>query len=176
MSDLSRLSRLSGTLHGLSAALCIALPVVVGITVLRGLADPSRLAEAYPDLAAGMTVGRTQALIVALIAVAAVGPMVMALRAMAGLFARYRAGEVLSEANAARILSAGRWLIAVAVTGVLVPTLQILVLTWQGPQRSLRIGLDGDTLGFLMAAGFLTVIGWAMREAARVKAENEAFV
>ena len=28
----------------------------------------------------------------------------------------------------------------------------------------------------LMAAGLLTVIGWAMREAAEVKAENEGFV
>ena len=34
-----------------------------------------------------------------------------------------------------------------------------------------------DTLaGFAMAAGLLTVIGWAMREAARVQAENEGFV
>jgi hypothetical protein len=36
--------------------------------------------------------------------------------------------------------------------------------------------LDQGTLGFLMAAGLLTVIGWAMREAAAVKAENAAFV
>jgi ABC-type transport system involved in cytochrome bd biosynthesis fused ATPase/permease subunit len=40
----------------------------------------------------------------------------------------------------------------------------------------LSIGLDQGTLGFLMAAGLLTVIGWAMREAAAVKAENAAFV
>jgi len=36
--------------------------------------------------------------------------------------------------------------------------------------------LDQGTLGFLLAAGLLTVIGWAMREAAAVKAENEGFV
>lgn len=40
----------------------------------------------------------------------------------------------------------------------------------------LPISLDGGTLEFLLAAGLLTVIGWAMGEAARVKAENEGFV
>ena len=44
------------------------------------------------------------------------------------------------------------------------------------PERTLSIGLDSGTLGFLMAAGLLTVIGWAMREAAAVKAENAGFV
>lgn len=40
----------------------------------------------------------------------------------------------------------------------------------------LPISLDGGTLEFLLAAGLLPVIGWAMGEAARVKAENEGFV
>jgi hypothetical protein len=40
----------------------------------------------------------------------------------------------------------------------------------------LPISLDGGTLGFLLAARLLPVTGWAMGEAARVKAENEGFV
>ena len=53
---------------------------------------------------------------------------------------------------------------------------QGLIVTWNAAQRQLAIGVDGGTLGFLMVSGLLTVIGWAMREAARVKAENEGFV
>lgn len=51
-----------------------------------------------------------------------------------------------------------------------------LILRWQAPRKMLPISLDGGTLEFLLAAGLLTVIGWAMGEAARVKAENEGFV
>jgi O-antigen ligase len=64
------------------------------------------------------------------------------------------------------------------VATVIVPTLQGLVLSWQAAPggRVLQIGLDGGTLGFVLSAGLLTVTGWAMREAARLKAENEGFV
>jgi hypothetical protein len=59
-----------------------------------------------------------------------------------------------------------------------VPTLQVLALSWTNPpgQKMLQIGLSSDSLGFLVAGGLLTVIGWVMREAARIKAENEGFV
>jgi hypothetical protein len=102
--------------------------------------------------------------------------MVAALRAMVRLFGQYRQGVVLSDDNAATILRIGRALLLVAVFSVLVPTLQTLILSWNAAQKTLSIGIDGGTLGFLMAAGLLTVIGWAMGEAARVKAENEGFV
>ncbi len=117
-----------------------------------------------------------QAGLVAAIALVAVLPLVAALRAMVRLFALYRDGEVLSPANADTILQIGRMLVLVALFTVLVPTLQTLILSWNAPQKTLSIGLDGGRLGFLMAAGLLTVIGWAMREAAAVKAENEGFV
>jgi len=95
---------------------------------------------------------------------------------MVRLFAAYRDGEVLSVGNAETILRIGRNFLMVAAFTVLVPTLQVLILSWRAGQRMLSIGLDQGTLGFLLAAGLLTVIGWAMREAAAVKAENEGFV
>ena len=103
-------------------------------------------------------------------------PMVAALRGMVRLFAAYRDGEVLSDTNARTILRIGRNLLLVAVFTVLVPTLQTLILSWHAAQKTLSIALDGGTFGFLMAAGLLTVIGYAMGEAARIKAENEGFV
>ena len=74
------------------------------------------------------------------------------------------------------ILTIGRALLAVAAFTIAVPTLHALILSWNAPQRVLSIALDSGTLGFAIAAGLLTVIGWAMREAAAVKAENAAFV
>ncbi|MBP9047146.1 MAG: DUF2975 domain-containing protein, partial [Tabrizicola sp.] len=117
-----------------------------------------------------------QAGLVAALALISVLPMVAALRRMVQLFGAYRDGEVLSRDNADTILRIGRNLLIVAAFTVLVPTLQTLILSWSAAQRMLSIGLDQGTLGFLMAAGLLTVIGWAMREAAAVKAENAAFV
>lgn len=176
MSDPARLARLSETLYWTALVLSTLLPFLVLYYAAAGVMDPASLLSRTPGLPAETPVSRAQAGLVAAVALISVLPMVAALRAMARLFDRYRAGEVLSAANAETTLQIGRALVLVAVFTVLVPTVQTLILSWQGPQKALSIGLDGGTLGFLMAAGLLTVIGWAMREAARVKAENEGFV
>jgi hypothetical protein len=176
MPDTTRISRLSGGLRWLALVLAAVLPLIVAVAVLRAIRDPASLLAQFPSLPADPPVGPWQAGAVAALALLSVLPMMQALAAMATLFARYRAGDVLCPANADSILTIGRWLVLVALAGVAVPTAQALALSWRAPERTLRIALDGGTLGFLMAAGFLTVIGWAMREAAAVKAENEAFV
>lgn len=176
MKDQSRLLRLSETLYWTALVLSTVLPLIVLFYAARGVMDPGGLLSLAPTLPPDTPVGRTQAGLVAAVALVAVLPMVAALRAMVRLFDSYRTGEVLSDANADTILQIGRALVLVAVFTVLVPTLQVLILSWQAAEKTLSIGLDGGTLGFLMAAGLLTVIGWAMREAARLKAENEGFV
>jgi Protein of unknown function (DUF2975) len=173
MPDQSQLARLSNALYWTAIALSAVLPLIVLLYAAKGVTDPASLLGTLPP---DTPVTRPQAGLVAALALVSVLPMVAALRAMARLFDRYRMGEVLSDANADTILTIGRALLLVAAFTVLLPTLQTLILTWNAPQRTLAIGLDGGTLGFAMAAGLLTVIGWAMREAARVKAENEGFV
>jgi hypothetical protein len=145
--DQLRLQKLSGLLYWVALVLSVVLPVVVIVYAGKGVSD-----------------------------LVSILPMVAALRGMVRLFGAYRDGEVLSAANALVILHVGRNLLLVALFTVLVPSLQTLILSWQAEHRMLSIGLDGGTLGFLMAAGLLTVIGWAMAEAARVKAENAEFV
>ncbi|MBL9049202.1 MAG: DUF2975 domain-containing protein [Tabrizicola sp.] len=176
MPDLSRLQRLSAALYWVALVLSVLLPVIVLAYAAKGVGDPASLLARVPGVGEGASVTRFQAGMVAAVALVSVLPMVAALRAMTRLFGRYREGEVLSDANAETILQIGRALLLVAVFTVLVPTVTTLILTWNGPARQLAIGLDSGTLGFLMAAGLLTVVGWAMREAARVKAEHEAFV
>ncbi|WP_309666440.1 DUF2975 domain-containing protein [Tabrizicola sp.] len=176
MPDLNRIVTLSSWLYWTAMVLVYLLPLIVIIAVLRGYFDPATMLAQYPVLAADTPVTKVQALLVAAIAVAAVLPMTSAFLAMASLFNRYRRGEILSDGSADDILRIGRAMLLVAAATVLVPTLQVLALSWNAAQKTLQIGLDGGTLGFVLSAGLLTVIGWVMREAARVKAENEGFV
>lgn len=176
MGDRFRLPRLSERLYRTALVLSAVLPLIVLFIAARGVMDPASLLSQVPGIGAGTPVSRTQAGLIAAVALISVLPMVAALRAMARLFDRYRAGEVLSDDNAETILHIGRALVLVAVFTVLTPAAQTLILSWQAPRRILSIGLDGATLGFLLTAGLLTVIGWAMREAARIKAENEGFI
>jgi|JI7StandDraft_1071085.scaffolds.fasta_scaffold61096_3 mannose/fructose/N-acetylgalactosamine-specific phosphotransferase system component IIC len=176
MPDQSRLQRLSETLYWTTLALSVVLPLIVLYYAGKGVADPGSLLTQAPVLPADLIVTRAQAGLVAAVAIASLLPMLAALRAMTRLFDRYRMGEVLSHANATTILTIGRALLAVAAFTIAVPTLHALILSWNAPQRVLSIALDSGTLGFAIAAGLLTVIGWAMAEAARIKAENEGFV
>lgn len=176
MKDAAALRKLSGLLYWIALTLSVVLPLVVLIYAGKAVTDPASLLSRAPALAPATPVTVPQAGLVAATALVAVLPLVAALRAMVRLFSRYREGEVLSLANADTILQIGRALVLVALFTVVVPTLQTLILSWNAPQKTLSIGLDGGTLGFLMAAGLLTVIGWAMREAAAAKAENEGFV
>ncbi len=176
MHDLQRLHRLAGKLYWVALVLSVLLPILALIFAGKGVTDPASLLSRAPMVSPGTTVTTVQAGLVGALALIAVLPMVAALRAMVRLFDSYRAGEVLSLANADSILRIGRALILVAIFTVVLPTLQTLILGWNAPQKVLSIAFDGGTLGFLLAAGLLTVIGWALREAARVKAENEGFV
>lgn len=176
MQNNRRLRTLSGWLYWCALGLSVALPLVVLVYAGKGVSDPASLLSRAPMVASGTAVSTSQAGLVAALGLVAVLPMVAALRGMVQLFACYRDAEVLTGENASTILRIGRNLLLVAIVNLLVPTLQTLILSWNAPQKVLVFGIDGGTLGFLMSAGLLTVIGWAMGEAARVKAENEEFV
>lgn len=175
MPDTNRLHTLSGLLYWVALVLSVLLPIIVLIFAAQGVTDPASLLS-RSTVPAGTPVSTSQAGLVAAVALISVLPMVAALRGMVRLFGAYRDGEVLSDTNAHTILRIGRNLLLVAVFTVLLPTLQTLILSWHATQKTLSIAIDGGTLGFLMASGLLTVIGYAMGEAARVKAENEGFV
>jgi hypothetical protein len=176
MQDQTRLQSLSGVLYWVALALSVVLPLLVLVYAGKWVTDPASMLHLAPGLPPETRVTPTQAALAAAVALVSVLPLVAALRGMVRLFGRYRDGDVLSAENADTILQIGRAMLLVALFTVLTPTLQTLILSWIAPQRTLSITLDSGTLGFLMAAGLLTVIGWAMREAAAVKAENAGFV
>jgi uncharacterized membrane protein len=173
-----RITPLSNLLYWVCTVLAFALPALIMAYILRGWSDPASILAQYPIVPAGTPVTAVQTTLVAAIAVLATYPLVATFLGMRRLFGRYRRGEILSDACAADILRIGQALFAVAAMTVLVPTLQIMVLSWHiGPgQRLLSIGIDSSTLGFLLSGGLLIVIGWVMREAAQAAEDAKGFV
>jgi Protein of unknown function (DUF2975) len=177
MPNLNRITRLSGWLYWASYALAYLMPLTLILIILGGWFDPENLRLRFPVLPADTIITAFQGTLVAGIGVLAVLPLIAVFLAMRSLFGRYRRGEILTDACADDILRIGRALIAVAVMAILVPTLQMLVLSWNVPSgRMLSVGIDSGSLGFLLSGGMLFVIGWVMREAARAATENAGFI
>jgi hypothetical protein len=176
MPDISRISTLSTWLYWTALVLMIVLPVALIAILMRYWLNPDDLIAQFPGVTA--SIRPSTALIVTLIGALSLPSLLVALDQARQLFARYRSGEILSQACASHIHRVGQMLVTLAFLGVILPTLQVLLLSWGNPpgQKILQIGFADENLGFLLAGGMLTVIGWVMREAARVKAENEAFV
>jgi uncharacterized membrane protein len=178
MPSSDRITPLSNLLYWVCTVLAYVLPILVIVKILQGWFDPAVVVAQYAVLPSGVRVTPIQSTLVAAVAVFATYPLVATFLGMRRLFGRYRQGEILSDACASDILRIGQALFAVAATTVIVPTLQILILSWNiGPgQRLLSIGLDGSTLGFLLSGGLLIVIGWVMREAAKAAEDAKGFV
>jgi hypothetical protein len=178
MSPQNRITPLSNALFHACTVLAFVLPCVVIGAILKGWYDPATVTARFPAIPDGTPVTAFQGVLMAAVGLVSVYPMVAALLAMRRLFGRYRRGEILTDACADDILRTGHALFWVAAATVIVPTLQILVLSWNNGagQRILSIGLDGGTLGFLFSGLLLVTIGWVMREAARAVEENKGFV
>ena len=97
---------------------------------------------------------------------------------MRGLFGLCRDGRALSEEAARGVGRMGWALVALAVLGVVVPTLQTLIVTWdEGPgRRTLAIAFGSGEAGLVLAGGLMAVLGSAMREGAAAVRETAGFV
>ena len=178
MTQVKRVRRLAGVLY--IAAFIVM--VFVGAGTLIGLViqfpTAATLQTAYPAFSVSAEI--SQGLIIASVIIGLV-PMIVwvwTLDQMRRLFACYKIGAVLSDRSAHFIQRIGFGLMGIGLAQLALVPIQSLLLTISNPpgERSLSIGLTSDMLGFLMAAGMMIIIGWAMREASDVAAENRAFV
>lgn len=178
MSSSNRIIPFSNVLYWASSILAFAIPAFIFAIILRGWFDPAALVAQLTELPATTRISALQAALVAAVGIIATYPLVATFLGMRRLFGRYRRGEILTDACARDILRIGQALFAVAAMTVLVPTLQILICSWNnGPgNRLLYLGVEGSTLGFLLSGGLLIVIGWVMREAALVAEDAKGFV
>lgn len=165
--------RLAAVLHVVSLVLLLLIPVfVLGMLGLVALGTapflvPDHVSATGLYLWAGMAVGFLPVL-----------ALLWVLDSLRALFARYRDGDVLTVQSARLILQAGKGLIWLAALKIAVQPVTSVLLSWQAPpgQREMSVQIGQAEIGFLLVAGLLTLIGWAMTEAARQADENKAFI
>ncbi|MFL4469241.1 hypothetical protein ACERZ8_04905 [Tateyamaria armeniaca] len=87
-------------------------------------------------------------------------------------------GEVFAATTARLIRRMGIGLLTLAGVSVIDHTIVVAALTWGNPagQRSLAVGFGSSELFLFLTAGLVALFGWIQAEAARISAENEAFV
>jgi len=152
--------------------LCVAVVAGVALADLPGTLRSAAGLGAEADLSP-----LHRAAVAALGAIPALA-MIYVLREMARLFGRYAAGETLTQPCAGHILRIGAGLLAAVALEVISRPLQILAASLANPpgDRVLAISLEGADMGQVLAGGLMVVIGWTMREAAKVAEENRGFV
>lgn len=171
----ARILRLSGRLYWLCTVLLFLAPLVVLGAIAYGWAGAAGLPLRFPGLPELTVLTPAKAIAVTALGSLTLLPMLVMVLQMRRLFGRYRAGEILSDACAHHILRIGQALIALSVLMILLPTLQILILTADNPgaTKVLSFSIDGAMIGLGLTGGLLLAIGWVMREATR---EIESFV
>ncbi len=106
------------------------------------------------------------------------GVLIYAMLRTRGLFAEYAQGRLFSTAAAERLKSTARAVLLLAVFSPLMPTVFVLLFTFENPQgqRLLYLGADSTDVMTAIVGGLLFAIALVMGEAAKVAAENEQFV
>lgn len=178
MTALYQTIRIARPLSYLTTLALVGYPLALLVMVLTGSFNEAHLRDAFdmvplPEQFTApvwITVYATAAMSVALV--------LLALWNMRALLSLYAMGDVLGSEAALRIRRIGHCLLALAIWGVLAHTLDVAALTWNNPagERSLSVAFSNTDLFLFLAAGLMTVIGWAMTEAADVASENRGFV
>ncbi|WP_108815613.1 DUF2975 domain-containing protein [Loktanella sp. Alg231-35] len=178
MSQLTRVSKWAAVLRGITIAAMVILP----LTIVGGLFNTPLVPEALNGTLDGAPVSpdATRGQLMTVVALNLIAPLILllTLNEMRKLFGAYVEGQVLTENSARVILRIGQGFLALAVVPFILRPIQTVLLTLANPpgERSLAIGLDSDMIFFALSGGLIMVIGWAMREASDVAAENKSFV
>ena len=175
MQATKKITRLSNGLYWLTSMLLVAIPVIVSVILWQDWVNPGQVLGRYPDLPEQTRLTATKLGMLALIGIIGTLPVWVTFWNMRGLFGHYRSGDIVGADCAHHILRIGWAMLAMALWGVLGRTLQILALTHDNADggKILTIGIEGSSLGLLLAGGLLITIGWVMGEAAR---EIESFI
>lgn len=172
MANKERVAQLASYLWWACSALIYLLPVVTLAVIVTAMRSPDWPRSLFPEVAAGPP-GWVENLLVAALALVLLLPVLHLLIEMRDLFANYRRGDVLTQRSARHILVIGRAMVSLAILKVVVPTLQILLLSGG---HVVALNLNDTFMILLLAGGFLVTVGWAMREAADLAEENRGFV
>jgi len=139
---------------------------------------PGGAAKVFPGAPIAEDISQFSLILVALLAVIVPLVLIWTLNKMRRLFVLYRQGHVLTEQSADLIGRIGFGFLLVAFLPIVLFPIQSVLLSWEAPvgQRSFSVELDQQTLIFALAGGFVTLLGWAMKDATRIAEEHKSIV
>ena len=178
MTDIERLKHTARLLHAATLVAMVTLPIVITVGFLLTPMTPAALKEALGTMA--ISPDATFPQMAAAVGLQLISPVILllTLNEMRKLFSAYGKGDVLTDYCALLIQRIGRGFVALSVLPFLVQPVQSVLLSLANPpgQRALSIGITSNMVFFGIAGGLIIVIGWAMRAASDVAAENRAFI
>lgn len=177
MTALSRTRRIARPLSLVTTVVLLGYPGAMLLMALAGYFSEELLRDTYDTVTITAIPPAVWGVLYAT-AIVSLALVLLALWNMRALLALYAMGDVLGQDAALRIRRIGTILLALAIWSMLAHTLNVAALTWNNPPgtRALSVAVGNADLFLLLAAGLMTVIGWAMSEAARVADENREFV
>lgn len=170
--------RLTRALHLCVTALLVVLPFVALFVAYVALTEPETVRAELPHAHLLAPPGFMATFWALAVMVPAFLAGLFALNEMRQLFARYQRGEALSDDCAHHIRRIGVALLVGTFAAIFGQMLATLILSYANPpgQRVVALVISGWQIGVVLLSGFVTLIGHVMGEAARIAAENKAFV
>lgn len=170
--------RLSRLLNGVTTALMVSITLGAVAWLWFVPPTPTDLQAAHPGVAVSPDMTTWQIIAVVVVGFVPLLLWLWTLDQMRRLFRCFQAGLVLTDEAAFLIGKIGRGFLMIGCAQLVSMPLKSVLVTWENPvgMRSLSISLSTDMLGVFVAGALLTVIGWAMRDAAAIRAENRAFI
>lgn len=175
---MNRIQRLSYWLSIATSVVMVIIPALIVMQLWQVPPRPDTAAQLFPGMAVAEAITQNQIWAAIALGLPTLCAMLWTLFQMRRLFGTYRSGDVLTQLSACLTLRIGLGMIALTGLKLLTGMAQSVVLSWAAPagQRALAVALSNGEVGFLLAAGLLTVIGWAMREAAVVAEDHRGFI
>lgn len=178
MAHLDRLRIGARRLEVATTLALILLPIAILAALILAPPSSRTIAEYFPGIPVAEGTRPVQIRAALAVGLVTAALLMWILDRMRRLFGLYRRGIVLTADCARLIRQIGTGLALVAAARILATPLQTVILTANAPpgQRQVALSLSSDAIGLLLAAGLITLIGWAMAEAARIDEENRGFV
>lgn len=168
-----RVARLSALTRIAAQALAIALPVLTagywGVASGAEIAMAAGLGPAPLELDGAARIGA------AILSVLPVLALSWGLHRLAATLKLFGAGRPFAPAAARGLRDFGTGVLACALLKPVAGAGISVLVTWSGP-KALAISISSDTLLLLLLGAVMTLLGWALGEAAALAEENAQFV
>jgi len=178
MKNAHRISKLATKLYWLTTFVLFALPLTLFWQITHAALDTTAYANLFPDVVSAENVNKVQVWSCVALDMLVLAAVIYTLEQTRRLFSQFSDEKIFDFITSDIITHIGIGLLIVVCGATLVYTIQVLILTSTNPpgQRALSVRLNNSDIGFLLSAGLLMIIGWAMRDAAVLAAENREFI